>query len=249
MKKLFTVVLLCLPCLGFSHTPEELRLKGDNYSLSAADLKIPPAAVSAAQPAAVGTAVPVFDYLSSLNRADGASVSISRSGGSIIIEGFGKIPKSAYSDAYKNGDVVFLIGHLEDALTEREWTAYYNVAKWLVKEGFRVVMNPVAMVADIKASVQDDRTKVIIWSSHGSKDGGIYDSSKELVPTDVFAMNPGRNFKQIIVSSCYSNVMVGRYQFPAGVNSTYWEGTTDSDDLFSYLFKRWDPRGLGENVE
>ena len=247
MNKLFISILLCLPCLGFAQTPEELRLKADNY-LSATDLTIPPTIVPAPRPAAFGTGFPVFEYISSLNRADIASLSVSRSGGSIIIEKSAEYTKDAYSNAYKYGDVVFLIGNLDDDWTQSEWTRYYSVAKWLVNKGFRVVINPAAQIVDIRASVQDDRTKIIIWSSHGSTDGGIYDSRSALVPDDVFATGAGANFKQIIVSSCYSDVMVERYEFPAGVKRTHWEGTTTSDDLFNYLTSdNWDPRVFGEN--
>ena len=247
MYKLLISILLCLPCLGFAQTSEELRSDSDTY-LSAVDLKTTTIIVPDFTSAVVVADSPVFQYISSLNQADAAAFTVSRSGASVIIEKSGVFNKDAYSDAYKYGDVVFLICDLDDKWTYSEWTRYYTVAKWLATKGFRVIINPVAQTGDIRAAVQDDRTKVIVWSSHGSQDGGIYDTGKTLVPTDAFFTDAGRNFKQIIVSSCYGDVMVERYAFPAGLERTHWEGTTSSDDLFNYLNgDKWDPRTLGEN--
>ncbi|HSI04535.1 MAG TPA: hypothetical protein VLC93_08670, partial [Myxococcota bacterium] len=71
------------------------------------------------------------------------------------------VGSSTYKAAYKNGDAVFLSGNLDDAWTQKEWDRFYGVAKWLVNHDFRVVINPVAMLADVRATVQDDKTKVI----------------------------------------------------------------------------------------
>jgi hypothetical protein len=247
MKKLFILALLWLvPGLNFAQTPEEIRFNAHNFSISADDLKPAQPAASFIPVSAEDTnRFSVFEHLASLNLADSEEINISRSGDVIIIEKSqnGK-NKDAYSDAFPRGDVVFLIGHLEDSWTKNEWTRYYGVAKWLVKNGFRVVMNPVATLSGIKAAVQDGKTKVIIWSSHANREGYIYDSADTLVPTNIFAENAGPNFKQIIVSSCYSNLMVKNYQFPTNLKKIYWEGTTNSDVLFDYLYKRWDPRTL-----
>ncbi len=249
MKKMLILLLLLLPGLNFAQTPEEMRSKSDNYAVSAGDLKSGQTASSIVpHPADYRDTVSVFNHLFSLNRQDSGNLSVSRSGNAIVIAEYKTSYKSAYSEAYKYGDVVFLIGNLDDNWTNSEWTRYYGIAKWLVKKGFRVIINPVAMVEDIKAAVQDKKTKVIIWSSHGTEDGTIYDSREKAVPTDVFAGNAGLNLKQIIVSACYSEVMVRKYQFPKGLKRTHWEGTTDSNDLFNYLYNDWDPRTYGENT-
>lgn len=256
MKKLFIFAILCLsavavvagimPGLNFAQTPEEIRFDAYNYSISADDLKPTQIAVSFAPVTSDNkNRFSVFEHLASLNQADSDNINISRSGNVIIIEeSLSGKNKDAYSNAYPRGDVAFLIGHLEDNWTKDEWTRYYGVAKWLVKNGFRVVMNPVAMLSSIRAAVQDARTKVIIWSSHANKEGYIFDSAKERVPTDIFAENAGQNFKQIIVSSCHSNLMVKEYKFPENLKKIYWEGTTNSGDLFDYLYNRWDPKIL-----
>lgn len=243
--KLLLALLFCLPCTGFAADSADLVIKNAEH-LSVSDAVKPDLSAAPVENRQV-PASSVFEYLSSLGQQDAGAVSVVRSGNSIVIARLSG--RSAYSEAYKYGDVVFLTGHLEDDWTQQEWTRYYGVAKWLVQNGFRVVMNPVAMPKDIKAAVQDDSTKVIIWSSHGSESGGIYDSAKNLVPEDAF-LAAGRNFKQLIVSSCYSDVMAERYKFPQGLSVVHWTGTTGSDELFDYLTsKRWDPRSFGANVE
>lgn len=190
-----------------------------------------------------------FGYLYSLNSKASAPMRIVRSGNKIGFMPPGE-GRSAYSDAYKYGDVVFLHGHLEDEMTQDEWNRYYGIAKWLVEKGFRVIMNPLAATQDIRAAAQDDRTKVIIWSSHASKDGTIYDTTEQPVPRDAFSAG-GKNLKQIVFSCCFSELTVKLYPVPATVTSTiHWEGTTNTGDLFSYLkSKRFDPTTLGPNVE
>jgi len=248
MKKLF-IFLLCLPGLNFAQTPEDLRSRIGDYSISAYEPQTGPIAAEPVPQRADGniggSVSDIFGHLSSLNLKMPSSVTVSRSGNAIIIE---SSLKDAYSDAYKYGDVAFLIGNLDNDWTEKEWTRYYEVAKWLINKGFRVVMNPVAMITDIKATVQDQKTKAIIWSSHGSKDGYIYDAGENAVPTGVFAEKAGSNLKQIVVSACYSNVMVNKYSFRAGTRITHWTGTTTSDALFDYLISDdWNPTAFGVN--
>lgn len=250
MRKLFIFLLLCLPGLNFAQTPEDLRAGAGDYSISIDDFEVgqipaetAPQPVDKVNDAYVSG---IFSRISFLNKLELSEINVRRSGKLIVIE---STFKDYYSDVYKNGDVSFLTGYLEDQWTQAEWNRFYGIAKWLVKHNFRVIMNPVAYIPDIRATVQDPRTKVIIWSSHGSKDGRIYDSRKEAVPAEIFAENAGANFKQIIASSCYGEVMVQRYAFPERVNKKYWQGTTGSDDLFNYLKSdSWNPLTLGENV-
>ncbi|MFH1619838.1 MAG: hypothetical protein ABIG11_08025 [bacterium] len=247
MKKFIVSLLLCIPIAGFAQTPEELRAKTEDFSVYADDLNSGQIATLGIEPARADNPgnFSVFDHLASLNRADSGDVTISRSGNAILVEKSAiSGRKDAYSDTYEYGDVVFLTGHLENSWTKSEWTRYYGVAKWLAQKGFRVIMNPVAMIVHIKEAVQNDKTKVIIWSSHASRNGTIYDSGHNAVPPNVFAENAGPNFRQIIVSACFGNVMVTKYEFPEGLKKTYWSGTTDADDLFDYLYNTWDPRTL-----
>ncbi len=166
------------------------------------------------------------------------------------LQAFGVIDSGAYEAAYKNGDVVFLSGNLDDAWTKREWDRFYGVAKWLANNDFRVVMNPVALISDVRATTQDSRTKVIIWSSHADSDGVLYDAAQQQLPDDVLLAEAGKNLQQVIFSACFGEKVNVRYKTPDRVNEIYWEGKTTSDDLFGFLFSdRWNPVKFGENQQ
>ncbi|MGE0614741.1 MAG: hypothetical protein AB7P04_03800 [Bacteriovoracia bacterium] len=154
----------------------------------------------------------------------------------------------AYADAYTNGDLYFLIGHLADDWTKDEWTKFYSVAKWSVQRRFRVILNPVTFVLDLKEAVQNERASVIIWSSHADTSGTIYDAAKRPVPTNIFYEKAGRAKRHYTFSNCYSDLTVNTYSFPVGTQMTHWTGTTTSGQLFAYLFSdRWN-RALEETL-
>ncbi len=158
------------------------------------------------------------------------------------------VDADAYKAAYKNGDVVFLSGDLDDKWTQSEWDRFYGVAKWLANHDFRVVLNPVALIADARAAAQDERTKVIIWSSHADRDGVLYDALKKPLPDDLLLVQAGKNFQQVIFSACSGEKVTARYKTPERVSEIYWNGETTSNDLFGFLYSdRWDPVKLGEN--
>ena len=177
-----------------------------------------------------------------------AAVSDSRvlarvSGKFLIIEPAesGPGPRGPYEDAYPHGDVVFMIGDGTKEWGETEWGKYFDVAKYLAEKKFRVIMNPEATILDIKATVQSPTISVMIWSSHGSKDGRIYDVAETPVPAKAFA-NISRSLKQIILNSCYSKNAPEIYKFPKNVDFVGWPETTDSEGFFSYLTSEdWDP--------
>ena len=158
------------------------------------------------------------------------------------------VDADAYKAAYKNGDVVFLSGDFDDKWTQSEWDRFYGVAKWLANNDFRVVLNPVALIADARAAAQDDRTKVIIWSSHASRDGVLYDALKKPLPDDLLLVQAGKNFQQVIFSACSGEKVTARYKTPDRVSEIYWNGETTSNDLFGFLYSdRWNPVKFGEN--
>lgn len=141
--------------------------------------------------------------------------------------------KESYDRAYKNGDVNFLIGDLSESMGENEWRRYFSIARWLTKHYFRPIINPSAQIADLRAAVQDPRTSVIIWSSHGGKSGKIWDSRDEALPDDAFVKDAGPRFKLLILSNCSGEKTIERYQTPK--HTIHWEGTTRSSELFDFL--------------
>lgn len=140
----------------------------------------------------------------------------------------------AYKAAYKNGDMYYLIGDLDDNWTEKEWGRYYTIAKWLVKNSFRAIINPVAFSVDIKEAVQNPKTSGIIWSSHADKNGNIYDANQKPVAKNIFNTNKSANFKHLVLSNCSGDVTATVYNLK-GITAHYWSGTTTTSDLFDYL--------------
>lgn len=135
--------------------------------------------------------------------------------------------------SYRNGDFYYLLGDGGDQWGEKEWTYFYSFSKWAVKHYFRMILNPFAFAVDVREAVQNPNTSAIVWSAHGSSDGLTYDAEKKALPKDVFTKDAGPNFVRLILSNCFSSVSVDWYAPKA--ETTYWEGTTNSQALFDYL--------------
>ncbi|NLO90486.1 MAG: hypothetical protein GX410_00655 [Elusimicrobia bacterium] len=242
MRKLLFLILALLPGGAFAADFNAASFK-TALQENAANVAQPVLSEPRTPPAADA----ISDYMQRRAQQDGR-ISVLTDGNRIIFVGGRGQGKSAYTETYKYGDVVFLIAGLGDDWAKQEWDRYYAIGKWLAESGFRAVMNPVAMPADLRAAVQDERTKVIVWSGHGSKDGGFYDNKEDRMPADIFD-NPGRNLKQLIFSTCYSANMPKVYRIPPGVDFHGWNGTTQTDDLFNYLLsKEWNPKSYGANT-
>jgi hypothetical protein len=154
-----------------------------------------------------------------------------------------------YRTRYPNGDVVFLVGDAWD-WDRGLWTRYRRIAKWLSKNGFRVVMNPSASVHDLRAAVQNDRTKVIIWSGTANRQGAIRDAGENAIPANVFNTRVSRNLRQVVFHTPAGRTVTSHYDTPESVeHETHWpRGRISLDELFQYLLSdHWKPRSYGPN--
>ncbi len=138
-----------------------------------------------------------------------------------------------------NGDVYMMWGDLGDAWTEQEYDKFYSISKFLVRNGFRNLINATAFEADVREAVANPKTAVIMWSSHGSTDGKIYATDDVALPQDTFSLNVSSAFKQIVLSNCYGEATVQYYPFPAQVATHHWTGPTTTDEFFTYLTTTW----------
>jgi hypothetical protein len=141
------------------------------------------------------------------------------------------------SDAYPNGDFYFLIGNLDDEWSHQDYNDFYSIAKWLAKEGFRPVINPIAYISDVREAVQNKTTSAVLWDSHGSEDGQVYDSDGTGVPAETFVTGKTASFKYLLFANCYGQASRSFYgitsvKYPASFG---WPSTTTSTDLFEYL--------------
>lgn len=136
---------------------------------------------------------------------------------------------------YERGDFYYLNGNLGDEWTYREWDQFYGIAKWLIRSRFRVIMNPIAKGQDVREATQNPRTSVIIWSSHGSNVGELFDADNNVVPKDAFSFNASKMLHQIILSNCHGETTVQYYSFPDNVKIKHWIGLSTTKDLYDYL--------------
>lgn len=136
------------------------------------------------------------------------------------------------------GDVYFFIGDLTNAWSEEEYSAYFPLARWLSVQGFRAVINPAAYAPDVRDAVQSESTRAIIWSSHGSKDGYVFDKSETPLPQHIFSNNASPGLKHYVLGNCYGDIVSKHYTFTQGSGVHFWTGEIDSDQFFDYLTSR-----------
>jgi hypothetical protein len=152
-----------------------------------------------------------------------------------------------YAKAYPRGDIYYLIGNLSKQETDDEVQNFASVARWLANKNYRTILNANASINDVREAVSNPNTVAIIWSSHGNTLGQVFTSSGAL-PEDAFDLNASPSFERIILSNCHGDETVNYYPIPA--STTYWEGTTTSSDLQSFLFsERFDDKVLAASEE
>lgn len=133
------------------------------------------------------------------------------------------------------GDVYFLIGDLTNAWSEEEYVAYFPVAKWLSTNGFRAIINPAAVIKDVRDAVKSIDVRGIIWSSHGSEDGEIFDKNDQALPRNIFSYKASPRLRHFVLGDCYGERVANFYSFPAEAGVHHWVGEITSDDFFNYL--------------
>lgn len=145
--------------------------------------------------------------------------------------------EAIYRKNYPNGDFYYLIGDLDDDWTKNDFSRYYSVAKWLAVRGFRTIINVVAYAPDLQEAVSNSHTSAIVWNSHGSNDGAIYDSAKKALAKSIFTKNRSKSLKYILFANCYGAVSTDYYGLrKSKMQVIGWNRTVSSEDLFKYLF-------------
>lgn len=137
--------------------------------------------------------------------------------------------------AKSHGDIYFLIGDLTNSWSEEEYVAYFPVAKWLSLNGFRAIINPAVYIQDVRDAVKSETTRGIIWSSHGSEEGEIFDKSERPLPKNIFSIDAAPGLKHFVLGDCYGERVAAHYSFPKDAGIHHWTGEITSEDFFKYL--------------
>jgi hypothetical protein len=145
-------------------------------------------------------------------------------------------PQTWTASEPKLGSLHFMIGDLEAAPTETEMQMFYGMTRWALGNGFNLRMDPAATGSDLRGSITHPDLSVLIWSSHGSRDGRVWDAKKVAVAQDAFSKDASSLLKYYVFSNCFSNMTVDRYSLVEGAGRTYWEGTTTSSDLKAFVY-------------
>ncbi|MGE0762169.1 MAG: hypothetical protein AB7N80_02710 [Bdellovibrionales bacterium] len=108
---------------------------------------------------------------------------------------------------HPNGDVYFLVGKLEPQYGLEQATAFLTNSPALNRLGFRTLVNLSATVGDLYEAVKNPRTRMIIWTSHGDKGGGLRDANNVLIPRNIFCelTKTGSQFGDVMIhlTACF----------------------------------------------
>ena len=149
------------------------------------------------------------------------------------------IKKNALSDDHlypnKNFYIFLALGDSskDRTIQKADWDAIYYIMNYVAGLNFRVMINAKATSEHLRYAAADKETSVILWSSHGNKQG-FYDSNGEKVPYDVFD-NKSPNFYQFILSSCEGRIALDNHYNISGLRTYSWSGLTNSSELKSFI--------------
>jgi hypothetical protein len=144
-------------------------------------------------------------------------------------------PTESYDKNYPNGDFYYLIGDLSNRWGKSDYGAFYDTAKMLALRGFRTVINVNADTSDVREAVQNPRTSAIIWNSHGSDDGAVYDKKDNALPKDTFVKDKSSRLRFVLFANCYGYTSIDYYQIGGKTLGIGWQEETSSPEFFSYL--------------
>ncbi len=159
---------------------------------------------------------------------------------------FGSIAESADAQKTYQGDFHYLIGDLSDSWSRSDYDRFYLVAKNLSEKGIRTVIHVDAKTWDLKNTLTDPLAVGIIWNSHGSKNGSIWDADEKRLPRGLFARKATDKLRYVLFANCYGQASIHYYgldQLPE-VFSKGWPGDVSSEMLFHYLFSQQFERDL-----
>lgn len=135
----------------------------------------------------------------------------------------------------KNFYILIALGKEQKDLTiaKTDWDAIYYIMGYLSSLNYRVMINVQATTQHLKLASQDPDTSVILWSSHGNKQG-FYDYNGAKVPYDIFK-DKSSNFYQLLLSSCEGRIALNNHYNTYGLRTYAWEGLTDSTELKNFI--------------
>lgn len=137
--------------------------------------------------------------------------------------------------SYPNGDAYFLIGDLDNSMTNEEVNRFEEVEPLFRENGFRLFIRRSTSTSELRAAVQNPRTTVIIWSGHGNQNGYIFDNRSSVIPTDIFTRNASPRLSLLVLSACYGECVTRRYPTPSFVEQIHWKGRTNTKSFFYFL--------------
>jgi proteasome lid subunit RPN8/RPN11 len=143
----------------------------------------------------------------------------------------------AQARAYPNGHVYFLIGDYEQG-AEKEYVRFYEVSTWLSKNGYKPVVIANARLIDIQEAVMNPHTTGIIYSSHASSDGRLWDADSKPLPKDIFVNGAKNRLQFYVLSACHGQHCVEHYEFPKDARQIYWNDRTTTLELKKYLYSQ-----------
>lgn len=142
---------------------------------------------------------------------------------------------TSYKKNYPNGDAYYLIGDLSNRWSKEDFGKFYDTAKMLATRGFRTIVNVNTYISDVREAVQNSNTSVLIWNSHGSDDGAVYDKKDDILPKDIFTKNKSSHLRYVLFANCYGYTSIDYYQIGGKTLGVGWQEETSSDYFFSYL--------------
>lgn len=155
---------------------------------------------------------------------------------------------SSGEKGYVSGDFVVLIGvslsDKDESIRMNSYKLLYDAVNRMSRLQFRVVINTMASMSDLRNTLKSDRPTIVVWSSHGDPNY-FYDFNNAQVPHNVFEkMSP--SVYQFLLVSCngFSALQDGYSKYLA--KSTYYSGWTrlvtalDMQQILS-TSSNWDP--------
>ncbi len=151
----------------------------------------------------------------------------------------GAVKLSALKDdvLYTNKNFYILIGlgatDKDNTIAKTDWDAVYSIMGYLSSLQYRVMINVRATTQHLRLASQDQDTSVVLWSSHGNKQG-FYDYKGEKVPYDIFK-DKSPNFHQLLLSTCEGRIALNNHYNIYGLRTYAWTGLTSSAELKSFI--------------
>jgi hypothetical protein len=100
------------------------------------------------------------------------------------------------------GNAVILLGNLSEHEKNKDVYSINQYLGWMKDAGIRTYVVRDARAEDLRAAFSDPNTSIVIWSSHGSREGYIADSYGRFIP-DGFLSGITSNVRFFAAAGCY----------------------------------------------